>query len=319
MPKISHACVIALLSCAASGAMAASRPPWPPALPVYDHIVIVVEENKDFEQILAVVWAPLLERPLPSDRLWPEGYEACGIPERPVESFAGPSLPAPLAEALAGGQPLCARNALGFDRHVWRARGLPEPTAWLDTLPEARAASLPGKLDEIGLRPLGKGKHTGAATLKRLRRPDRSGRFPPLTPEDLTELARCNLADVLLLAHLCAEARGSSEPEVVTLDRVINDRGVAFDAGLARALIRLDERAAADAGAVRATGGSVRVGDLGRVSYLLDWLRSQGAALVDLRRPTVEAFMAVAGGQTSAVRAALEARLATAKISAGKL
>ena len=26
--------------------------PWPPALPVYDHIVIVVEENKDFEQIL---------------------------------------------------------------------------------------------------------------------------------------------------------------------------------------------------------------------------------------------------------------------------
>src|ERR1700747_2923741 len=53
MPKISHACVIALLSCAVSGAMAASRPPpWPSALPVYDHIVIVVEENKDFDQIL---------------------------------------------------------------------------------------------------------------------------------------------------------------------------------------------------------------------------------------------------------------------------
>src|SRR2546430_16055975 len=40
MPKISHACVIALLSCAASSAMAASRPPWPPALPVYDHVVL---------------------------------------------------------------------------------------------------------------------------------------------------------------------------------------------------------------------------------------------------------------------------------------
>jgi len=52
MPKISHACVIALLSCAASTAVAASRPPWPSTLPVYDHIVIVVEENKDFEQIL---------------------------------------------------------------------------------------------------------------------------------------------------------------------------------------------------------------------------------------------------------------------------
>ena len=52
MPKISHACVIALLSCAASTAVAASRPPWPSTLPVYDHIVIVVEENRDFEQIL---------------------------------------------------------------------------------------------------------------------------------------------------------------------------------------------------------------------------------------------------------------------------
>src|SRR5215831_4923260 len=52
MPKISHACVIALLSCAASTAVAAGRTPWPSTLPVYDHIVIVVEENKDFEQIL---------------------------------------------------------------------------------------------------------------------------------------------------------------------------------------------------------------------------------------------------------------------------
>src|SRR5215510_2366117 len=52
MPKISHACVIALLSCAASTAVAAGRTPWPSPLPVYDHIVIVIEENKDFEQIL---------------------------------------------------------------------------------------------------------------------------------------------------------------------------------------------------------------------------------------------------------------------------
>ena len=52
MPKTSQACVIALLSCAASLAIAASNPAWPPTLPVYDHIVIVVEENKDYEQIL---------------------------------------------------------------------------------------------------------------------------------------------------------------------------------------------------------------------------------------------------------------------------
>src|SRR6516164_918292 len=63
MPKISHACVIAVLSCAAGTAVAASRPPWPPALPVYDHIVIVVGENKDFEQILGVKFgAPYIRK-----------------------------------------------------------------------------------------------------------------------------------------------------------------------------------------------------------------------------------------------------------------
>jgi acid phosphatase len=44
-------CAIALLACAPSFAMAADKVAWPSALPVYDHIVIVVEENKDFEQI----------------------------------------------------------------------------------------------------------------------------------------------------------------------------------------------------------------------------------------------------------------------------
>jgi acid phosphatase len=52
MPKPLHVCLFALLSWAASIAVAADKPSWPPTLPVYDHIVIVVEENKDFEQIL---------------------------------------------------------------------------------------------------------------------------------------------------------------------------------------------------------------------------------------------------------------------------
>src|ERR1700716_2414375 len=52
MPKSLYGLLVALLSCAASLAVAADKPSWPPTLPVYDHIVIVVEENKDFEQIL---------------------------------------------------------------------------------------------------------------------------------------------------------------------------------------------------------------------------------------------------------------------------
>jgi phosphatidylinositol-3-phosphatase len=52
MTKYSQLCMISLVLCASSLAVAADRVSWPSALPVYDHIVIVVEENKDFEQIL---------------------------------------------------------------------------------------------------------------------------------------------------------------------------------------------------------------------------------------------------------------------------
>jgi len=53
MKKTSELCIIiAVALCTAGTALAADRPSWPATLPVYDHIVIVVEENKDFEQIL---------------------------------------------------------------------------------------------------------------------------------------------------------------------------------------------------------------------------------------------------------------------------
>jgi phosphatidylinositol-3-phosphatase len=44
-------------------ALAAAPAPgiaWPPGLPVYDHVVIVVEENKDFEQIIGSPDAPYI-------------------------------------------------------------------------------------------------------------------------------------------------------------------------------------------------------------------------------------------------------------------
>ena len=45
------ACAIALFLWAPVMAPAAETIPWPAKLPVYDHIVVVIEENKDFEQI----------------------------------------------------------------------------------------------------------------------------------------------------------------------------------------------------------------------------------------------------------------------------
>src|SRR5262249_8059539 len=33
---------------------------WPAGLPVYDHVVIVVEENKDFDQVIGKAYAPFI-------------------------------------------------------------------------------------------------------------------------------------------------------------------------------------------------------------------------------------------------------------------
>ena len=125
-----------------------------------------------------IAWSPLLNEPLPVDDLWPAGF---GPRRFSVESFAGPTLPPPLADAITSGRPLCADNALGFDMFIWSAKKLPEPAAWLDTLPHVRAAGLPGQLDLLGERLFGKGKDKeGVALLKRLCRPDHRREFLPL-------------------------------------------------------------------------------------------------------------------------------------------
>ena len=57
------ACAIVLLIWAQHAAVAADKIPWPSDLPVYDHIVIVIEENKDFEQILGNLFdAPYIKQ-----------------------------------------------------------------------------------------------------------------------------------------------------------------------------------------------------------------------------------------------------------------
>jgi hypothetical protein len=43
-------CVFALFAC--TPGLGADRIAWPSTLPIYGHIVIVIEENKDVEQIL---------------------------------------------------------------------------------------------------------------------------------------------------------------------------------------------------------------------------------------------------------------------------
>jgi acid phosphatase len=63
MLKLLHACVIVIVVIGSVRATGAADPiPWPSTLPVYDHIVIVVEENKDYEQIFGGHDAPYLRK-----------------------------------------------------------------------------------------------------------------------------------------------------------------------------------------------------------------------------------------------------------------
>ncbi len=46
---------------ATAAALPAARPAWPDGWPVYDHVVIVVEENKDYDQVLVGCEAPYIK------------------------------------------------------------------------------------------------------------------------------------------------------------------------------------------------------------------------------------------------------------------
>lgn len=63
MLKMRRVCAVAALaSLPIFGAAAAGVPAWPTSLPRYDHIVIVVEENKNYEQVIGNAAAPYLNR-----------------------------------------------------------------------------------------------------------------------------------------------------------------------------------------------------------------------------------------------------------------
>jgi hypothetical protein len=264
-----------------------------------------------------IAWAPLLDNPLPVEQIWPDGF---GQP-LPVRSFAGPDFPTPLAQAVESGRPFCAHNANDFDARIWRAKGLPAPSAWIDTLPDARAAGFPGKLDEISGRLLGRGKDKrGAALVKKLCHPDQEGRFLPLTTRRIATIMHYNIADVLLLAGVFGSIKGSSEPDVVAIDGVINERGVYFDADLARSLIALEKHAAVAAAAEveKLTGGALTSGDLRRNAKLSKWLAAKGVQLPDLQRTTISRRLA-SGSLEPVVAKVLQARLVVTRITTAKL
>lgn len=72
-----------------------------------------------------------------------------------------PRAPGPVVEAVRQDRVFVAHNLMGFDYWIWLCKLSPLPERWFDTLLSARAAGLPGKLDELGRCLLGRGKDEG--------------------------------------------------------------------------------------------------------------------------------------------------------------
>ena len=153
-----------------------------------------------------------------------------------------PGDPPPVIETAA------AHNASTFDRHAARACGWRVDT-WLDTASAARRAGLPGALDALAQRWLGRSKDkAGSKFTVALSRPSRAkarlGQLPDITPEVRARVEAYCADDVQVLA----EAWDRLEPwfdvdrEACEVDAVINDRGICLDVDLVRALQRQIER-----------------------------------------------------------------------------
>lgn len=209
-----------------------------------------------------------------------------------VEVFCGSATPEPLLDAIHDSRRAwVAHNGRGFDELIWR-RFLPEPAGgFIDTLPMARRAGLPGRLDEIGKRLIGTGKDsTGSAMLTRMYK--KFDVAPRLA--ELVAVGRYNVADVAILRRLwdvCVDVE--PECEVQSTDATINSRGALVDANLVRKLLSscIEAKRFAAEEITSLTAGKLTGDDARSHQKLAKWLATQGVALPNMRAETIEAYL----------------------------
>ena len=167
---------------------------------------------------------------------------------------------------------LVAHNA-PFDAAVWEhVLKLPGAT-WFDTLPCARAAGMPGGLDALSKIVTGRGKDpNGKRLVDMLCLPQRA--YPPTDSPAYTLLMQYNLRDVEELEVVYHRVKDYVEPAVMTVDRVINDRGIPIDGEFLDRLKVLFEENKAIAGenfAKIAPGVNA-----GSPKQMVSWLKTKG-------------------------------------------
>jgi DNA polymerase len=245
----------------------------------------------------------------------------CAVAKLPAGRWLAwtPGEPPPeeLFALVASGVPVVAHNAFGFDRFIWESLAWPNPK-WIDTLPIARLSGLPGSLDGIGEIVLGRPKDKeGRRLALALSRPDRrTGLLPPVLPAALARVKQYCASDVGLLADAWPTLYGAIdvEADVRATDLAINDRGFAFDAALAHAVIDCEARLVRDLQRAAPVSGKV----LASHAQLRRWLATAGVHVNDIRRGTVEELLDDPD-LADDVRRVVVARLASSTVTSNKL
>lgn len=214
-----------------------------------------------------------------------------------VLTYFTPELPQPVIDAIHAGRTFVAHNAIGFDAIVWNAKMNPVPCHWYDTLPHARSAGLPGGLNDIGRVLLGRGKDDGSNFVKKwMKRPRaKDGNRLPPTPGEFAAILRYNVDDVILLKSLYDTlAITSIEADVIAADLTVNTRGVYVDRGMVDAMTRLAAETVnrATDEVSRLTDGAISKDNIRSVKQVREWVQTHGAWLPNLRKETVERFVA---------------------------
>jgi DNA polymerase len=232
-----------------------------------------------------------------------------------------------------------AHNAIGFDRHIWRRLGWPEPRRWIDTAELARVAGFPeASLEWLGANLLrapkdleGRKLTKSLSAVSRARK--KAGQYRvDLTPEVLARVIAYCRVDVEIMVRLYREWlapwEGSDLEGLEATDRAVIDRGVAFDRDLAELLLLADETLRDQA---LEAAGVVDTAELAP-ARLRNTLATLGATVDDCTADTIEELKAEAAryledplndpaeaADLRRIVALCTARQALSSIAAGKL
>jgi DNA polymerase len=206
--------------------------------------------------------------------------------------WPGQPLPERIVDHVRSGGIMSGWNAMSFERIAWRhmgatRHGFPEvrDEQWFDPMLLAVAHNMPRSLEQaasfVGT-PVAKDKE-GRRLMLKLTSAKTTPDPDKINPAELVRLGEYCRTDVRVEQAVATRMLHWPQvypwPQMVAIDRAINDRGIAIDVNLVQGLYQaaVDETAKIDADMNRLTNGRVRkVSDIQR---LKDWLLELGVPL----------------------------------------